>query len=119
MSNSPPLGIVDFGQGRMNASFIFTIAPNSTWSMLEGGFSVNMTPSGIDLYEVTIEKSGQFCIGYDTQRVADWDNQTQTTLKGYSPNPSAFNTLELLPESDAPYDVLPYTDSVTEGPCPQ
>lgn len=122
-NNSPPLALMDFGAGRVTVNFVFTIAPGATWSMLEGGFSAAMTPSGISLYEVTVESlgqgnPGQFCVGYDPQRVADWDAQTGTSLQGYSPNPSTFNTVEVLVESDAPYDVLPFSDpNPTLGPC--
>ena len=85
--------------------------------MIEGGFSGSMTPSGISLYEVSMEKSGQFCVGYDRTRVTDWDSQTGTALQGYTPDPSTFTLVEVRAESGAPYDVLPYNDSYTDGPC--
>ena len=98
--------------------FVFTIAAGSSWSILEGGFSQAMTPSGFSLYEVNLVKSGPFCIGYDQQRVVDWDLQTKTDLQGYSPNPSTFDTVEVLAEADAPFDVLPFNDSYADGECP-
>ena len=76
-----------------------------------------MTPSGISLYEASLEKSGRFCIGYDQNRAADWDSQTKTKLLGYSPNPSTFSLAEVKVESGAPYEVLPYKDSYADGPC--
>ena len=117
-NNSPPLALADFGGGKRTVLFLFTLAPGQTWSMLEGGFSQSMTPSGISVYEATLEQAGQFCIGYDKQRAIDWDVQTQTTMQGYSPNPATFVTVEVRVEPDAPFDVLPYTDSYANGPCP-
>ena len=116
-NNSAPLCLADFGSGRRTVCFLFSLAPGEKWSMLEGGFSASMTPSGISLYEVSLEKSGWFCIGYDQRRATDWDSQTGTTLQGYSPNPSTFALAEVLVESGAPYDVLPYADSYTDGSC--
>jgi len=116
-SNSPPLCLADFGSGNRSVCFLFSLAPGENWSMVEGGFSASMTPSGISLYEVSLAKSGQFCIGYDQTRVTDWDTQTGTTLEGYSPNPSTFALAEVQVESGAPYDVLPFNDSYADGPC--
>jgi hypothetical protein len=116
-NNSPPIAIVDFGGAKRQVYFVFTLAPGETWSMLEGGFSQSMTPSGISLYEVTLEAAGQFCVAYDPARVTAWDAQTGTTLQGYSPNPSTFTTVEVQIEADAPYDVLPFNDTMTDGPC--
>ncbi len=123
-NNSAPLALVGFNifdvksvsTSNSVVCFIFTIAPNTSWSILEGGFT-EFSPSGISLYEVTPLVGQDFCIGYDQQRVVDWDLQTQTNLQGYSPNPSTFNTWLLLAESDAPFDVLPYNDSYSAGPC--
>ena len=117
LNNAPPIGIVDFGSGKRTVNFLFTIEPESTWSMLEGGFSALMTPSGLSAYEVALEKSAQFCVGYDPTRVSDWDTQTGTSFQGYSPNPNAFDIAEVTIETDAPFDVLPFTDSIVDGPC--
>jgi hypothetical protein len=127
LNNAPPLGLVTFNNSdptKINSSnstvcFIFTLAPGESWSMLEGGFSSSMTPSGISVYEVTPLYGGNLCIGYDPQRVIDWDLQTQTSLQGYTPNPSTFNTWLLSVESDAPFDVLPYNDQYGYGQCQQ
>ena len=116
-NNSKPICLADVASGNRSVNFAITLGPGESWSVLEGGFSTSMTPSGITLYEVTLEKSGSFCIGYDSQRVADWDAQTGTTLQGYSPNPSTVDTIEISVESDAPYDVLPFNDSYADGPC--
>jgi len=127
LNNAPPLGLVTFNNSdptKINISnstvcFIFTLAAGESWSMLEGGFSSSMTPSGISVYEVTPLYGGNLCIGYDQQRVIDWDLQTQTSLQGYTPNPSTFNTWLLSVESDAPFDVLPYKDQYSYGQCQQ
>lgn len=111
-NNAPPIGIVDIGTNKPEVCFLFTLAPGQAWSMYEGGFSTAVTPSGIAMYDVTLKRSGQFCVGYDQQRVIDWDLQTQTTLQGYSPNPSTVQTVQVVAESDTPYDVLPFNDPV-------
>ncbi len=102
--NSPPICLADFGE---------------TWSMVEGGFSTSMTPLGISLHGVSLKKQGRFCVGYDQTRVVDWDSQTGTKLRGYSPDPSTFTLTEILAESGAPYDILQFRDSYTDGQCPQ
>ncbi len=117
-NNAPPIGIVDIGTNKAEVYFLFTLGAGQSWSMYEGGFSTAMTPSGIAMYDVTLQSAGQFCIGYDQQRVTDWDLQTQTTLQGYSPNPSTIQTVQVLAESDTPYDVLPFNDPApNSGPC--
>lgn len=114
-NNSPPLALIDLG-GLYSVAFVFTLAPGQIWSMLEGGFSQLMTPSQVVAYEVAQESIGQFCIGYDPNRVVDWDTQTGTNLQGYSPNPSTFSTVLFNTES-APVDLLPFTDSIVTGAC--
>lgn len=116
--NSPPICLADFGGRKKTVVFLFTLAPGETWSMVEGGFSASMTPSGISLHEAALESSGDFCIGYDPRRVTDWDQQTGTSLRGYSPDPSTFNTVEIRVEGGAPFDTLPYDDPApANGPC--
>lgn len=116
-NNSPPIGIIDIGTNPQEVYFLFTLAAGQSWSMLEGGFSTATTPAGIAVYDVTLKNSGQYCIQYDQQRVNDWDSQTGTNLQGYSPNPSAFTTVEVASEADTPYDVLPFNDVIASGPC--
>ncbi|MHB8154239.1 MAG: hypothetical protein ACYDG3_14525 [Bacillati bacterium] len=113
-NNSPPLAVVDFGNGNRIIAFVFTLSPNQIWSMLEGGFSSVMPPVFQQAPIVTLENSGSWCIGYDSQQVIDWDTQTGTNLQGYSPNPSAFNTVEV--SVTAPYIAL-YNDTITQGTC--
>lgn len=124
-NNNPPLGLVIFGstsaadvsKSNSQVLFVFALSPNETWSMLEGGFSSQMTPTGISLYEVSALTQGDFCIGYDAKRVTDWDSQTNTTLQGYTPDPSTIDTWLLEAEAGAPFDELPYSDSYANGKC--
>lgn len=123
--NNPPLALITFGNSKptdvskanSQVLFVFTLSAGQTWSMLEGGFSPSMTPSNITLHELSPVSHGNFCIGYDQKRVADWDNQTSTSLKGYSPDPSSIDTW-LMEAVSAPFDELPYTDSYSDGKCP-
>lgn len=123
--NNPPLGLITFDNpdaGNISSSnsqvlFVFTLKAGETWSMLEGGFSASMTPSNISLHELHPLSHGSFCIGYDPKRVTDWDNQTSTSLKGYSPNPITMATWLLEAEKGAPFLELPYKDSYADGAC--
>lgn len=123
--NNPPLGLISFDNSdpaKVSASnsqvlFVFTLSPGQTWSMLEGGFSASMTPSNISLHELSSITHGDFCIGYDSQRVTDWDNQTHTTLQGYSPDPSTIDTWLMGTGTDATFLELPYKDSYSDGKC--
>lgn len=115
--NSMPLAILDFGNGNRIVAFIFTLAGGQKWSVLEGGFSEFMPPSNVALFDVNYEHSGQFCIGYDPKQVMDWDEQTNSDMKGYSPNPSTFDTIELSVPSTAPYVKLFKFDFVQNSPC--
>ncbi len=116
-NNSPPIGIVQWASGQRIVCFLFTIAPNSSWSMLEGGFSSIITPSGIALYDVTLNTTGQFCCQYDPAQVTAWQEQTGTNYQGWSPNPSTFTTVLVNAPSNAPYVELFSGDSETNGPC--
>jgi len=115
-NNTMPIGIVDFN-GKKIVAFIFTLAPGQKWSVLEGGFSTIMPPTGQTVYEVTLNNVTDYCIGYDQTQVLDWDMQTQTTMQGFMPNPSTINTVEVEAPSDAPYVVLFPNDTETLGQC--
>jgi len=109
-ANAPPMAPVKFSNGQwLNFAFIFTLDPGQTWSMLEGGFSTLMPPQPQGVYPVSLGYVGPTCVGYDPQRVNDWDAQTGTNLQGYSPNPNTFNIATVIAQS-APYDVLPFND---------
>ncbi|HLH86115.1 MAG TPA: hypothetical protein VKU79_04555 [Thermoplasmataceae archaeon] len=89
-NNSAPLSVIDFGQNRRIVAFVFILSPGSKWSMLEGGFSLSSPPSGYSAVPCDYETTGNFSIGYDPDQVSQWDAQTNTTMKGYSPNPKEF-----------------------------
>jgi len=122
--NAPPMAPVQFPNGQwLNFAFIFTLNPGQTWSMLEGGFSLAIPPQPQGVYQVSLGYTGPTCVGYDPQRVKDWDTQTGTSLQGYSPNPATFN-IATVKALGAPYDVLPFNDppiqlSACSQPNPQ
>jgi len=122
--NAPPMAPVQFPNGQwLNFAFIFTLIPGQIWSMLEGGFSTLMPPYPQGVYQVSLGYTGPTCVGYDPQRVKDWDTQTGTSLQGYSPNPATFN-IATVKALGAPYDILPFNDppirlSVCDQPNPQ
>ena len=115
--NIMPLGIIDFGQGQRIIAFLFTLDPGETWSVLEGGFSAKTPPFNTRLYGVSLEKQGSFCIGYDPKQVEDYDRQTTSTLKGYTPNPDYVKTVEVSISSFAQYVQLFPGDSISDAPC--
>ena len=78
-------------------AFVFTLPPDSVYSMLEGGFSAEMPPSGIALLNVRPGDPQDFCIGYDPKQVEAWDLQTKTLLQGYLPNPMTVETVPFTP----------------------
>ena len=114
-NNSPKLGVVDFGKEKRIVAFVFVIAPNSSWGMLEGGFSGASPPSGAMLYEMGGYTKNSMCIKYDEAAVIAWDAQTQTTLQGYNPNPKTFGTVDVM--FSAPYVEL-FSDSIQTTVCP-
>lgn len=115
--NTMPIAILDFGNNNRIVAFIFTLASGQKWSVLEGGFSELMPPDNVALFDVNVERSGEFCVGYDPNQVIDWDAQTHTNLSGYSPNPKTFETIELSMPSMAPYVKLFKLDSIQESRC--
>ncbi|MEM3540010.1 MAG: hypothetical protein QXL66_03380 [Thermoplasmata archaeon] len=117
-NNTMPIGIIDFGGGKRIIAFIFTFAPGQSWSVLEGGFSSALPPTNPMVFDVSLEKAGSFCIGYDPEQVIAWDTQTGTSMTGYSPNPNTFTTVEMSIPSDAQYISL-FNDPINDGQCPQ
>ena len=114
-----PMGIIDYGAGaspRYLVHFIFNLAPGQSWSTIEGGF-IGITPTQGACYELVSNVTGNFCVGYDPQRVANFDSQTGGTTRGYSPNPSAFFTYAFTPESGTPENELGFNDSISAGSC--
>ncbi len=115
--NTMPIAIIDFGNGKRIVAFIFTLSGGQKWSVLEGGFSLEFPPKNIAVFDVDLEKSGKFCVGYDPRQVLDWDAQTGSNLKGYLPNPATFDTIQLSAPTIAPYVKLFEKDSVLDSEC--
>jgi len=116
-NNAPPIAPVTFSNGYTQVLFIFTLSGGQTWSMLEGGFN-NIVPQLQGVYTLDNPVLQTWCIGYDPQRVKDWDNQTGTTLQGYSPNPNTITAVVWQASPGAPYDALPFNDMYCDTPCP-
>ncbi|MGC8645441.1 MAG: hypothetical protein ACP5UO_04135 [Thermoplasmata archaeon] len=114
--NTAPVGILDFGSDRRMVAFLFTLAPGQEWSILEGGFSRSSPPMNAVVYGAKLEKTGRFCVGYDEKQVEDWDLQTGSSEKGYSPNPGEVETVEVEVSAYAPYVQL-FSDTISEEPC--
>ncbi|EQD53597.1 hypothetical protein B1B_10150, partial [mine drainage metagenome] len=114
--NAAPLGLVGFPGNRRIVAFLFTLAGGSSWSILEGGFSEAQPPEGAGVTPVTRRREGAFCIGFDPAQVTAWDQQTQTRLGGFAPNPSTVTTVEVAPTGAAPFVQL-YPDPIAIGPC--
>ena len=117
-NNSPPIMVVDFKGGQRIVAFVFTISPGQAWSMLEGGFVDGMVPEGPVCYSLSNLSTAPFCIKYDEKQVSEWDGQTGTTLKGYSPNPKTFSSLSGVLPAASPYVQL-FDDKIADGKCPQ
>lgn len=113
--NSPPLAVVDFGNGKKIVCFVFTLAAGQTWAMEEGGFVGGVVPSGITTYGLVEKDAANFIIGYSQAQVTQWDAQTGTNYQGYSPNPNTFNVVEFSVDSTAPYVELFPGDSVVSA----
>ncbi len=116
-NNSMPVAIMDFGMDKRIVAFIFTLSSGQKWSVLEGGFSEFMPPDRYALFDVTLEKSGIFCVGYDKNQVIDWDQQTGSNLKGFLPNPKSVQTLEFSVPTVAPFVKLFKDDSISDSYC--
>jgi hypothetical protein len=115
-----PMGILDYGPSaspRYLVHFIFNLAPGQTWSTIEGGFIGGTLPTAGVCYALSNPVAGNYCVGYDPQRVIDYDGQTGTTDRGYSPNPSTFFTYAFTPESATPENTLGFNDSIGSGSC--
>ena len=122
--NTMPIGLVtttsstvSINNGNTTVAFIFTLGGGSKYSVLEGGFSESMPPVIQQIFPVSQLYCGKACIGYDTQRVLDWDTQTGTSLQGYSPNPASVDTCLFMLPAGSPFDTLKYRDKFKLGIC--
>jgi len=116
-NNAPPIAPVTFSNGYTQVLFVFTLSGGQTWSMLEGGFN-NIVPQPQGVYTLDDPVLQTWCIGYDPQRVKDWDEQTKTDMKGYQPDPDTIKTVVWQASPGAPYDALPFNDMYCDTPCP-
>ncbi len=119
LSGTQPMGLLDFGPSaspRYLVAFIFNLGPGQTYSTPEG-FTPNAGPTTFLCYALDSNVSGNYCVGYDPARVAQWDSQTSSTTSGYSPNPNNFFTYAFTPESGTPENALGYNDSIASGAC--
>lgn len=117
-TNSMPIGIIDFGDGQRAIAFLFTLNPGQSWSVLEGGFSSDSPPSNPIIYGVGLEETGTFCIGYDPKQIVDWNKQTRTYQKGFSPNPNSIKAVMVRISSFAQHIQLFPGDSILDSKCP-
>ncbi len=113
--NAPPLAVLE-SHGKYIVAFIFTLPPNSTWSMLEGGFGNGVQPYQPIAIPATYEGDQNFCIGYDYTQILDYVEQTGVPVAGYQPNPAPITTS--LYKIAGPYIEL-FNDSIQLGNCPQ
>ena len=82
-NNSPPLAMIQNSDGSQFVAFIFTLLPDSSWSMLEGGFSSELTPNykGSPVF-IPAEKKGigQYVITWDPEQCSGYNQQASTNL---------------------------------------
>lgn len=109
-TDSPPLAVVYFS-GKPIVCFVFTLSPNQTWSMEEGGWSSEFTPSDYSAVPVTPSVVKKFSIQYNPEQVTQWDEQSGTDYKGWSPNPSQFTVMKYV--SDGEYISIFSGESIT------
>ncbi len=114
-NNSAPLCVAEFQDKKRIVCFLFTLAPNQQWSMIEGGFSEAFSPLRYSAIIANVSGAKDYCIKYDEKQVKDWDSQTGTNYTGYSPNPSTFNTVTAKVQSNY---VSLFNDIITPGECP-
>ncbi len=112
-NENPPIAVIQIGDKYLIA-FEFTLAPNTTWSVLEGGFINGLQPYNPIAVQVNYLDDYQMCIGYDEKQVIDYIKQTEIPVIGYEPNPSTFKTSIYVTE--APYIEL-FKDKVKKGRC--
>lgn len=101
-SNSPPLAVFKNPDGSMFVAFLFTIAPQSSWAMLEGGFTSGMTPDfrGTPKF-VPVTKQGinKFSILWMPTQCQDYNEQSGSDLP-CPPNPISVSSGLFLTSED-------------------
>lgn len=119
--STQPMGILDFGPSaspRYLVAFIFNLGPGQTFNTNEG-FTPNAGPTTYQCYALDSSVTGNYCVGYDPGRVANYNSNplAGSTQAGYSPNPKVFYTYAFTPESATPDNELGYNDSIAAGSC--
>ena len=77
-NNSPPLAVIKTPSGSLFVAFVFTLDAGQTWSMIEGGFSSELTPdyngkpfvipaTRVDVNTFLIHWNEEQCAGYNQQ----------------------------------------------------
>jgi len=111
-----PLGITQFSNGDMIASFLFTLSPGQTWNATETGFSSSTPPQYTAAPVVTYIETETLCMTYDEAQVTQYDSQTQTSYSAYSPNPKEIESV-IMNAGSALY-VSRYPNNFTTTHCP-
>lgn len=82
-NNSPPLAIFKNPDGSMFVAFVFTLEAGQTWSMLEGGFSSDLTPDydGSPYIVPAVRDSiSTYRIEWDAEQCQGYNQQAGTNL---------------------------------------
>ena len=92
---TPPLAVV-YLSGKPIVCFVYTMFPDSTFSMDEGGWTDGNVPT--DYKAVPISEAGisYFSIKYNPEQVTQWNEQSTTQYEGWNPNPRAFRSMKFV-----------------------
>ncbi|WP_343577404.1 hypothetical protein [Mycobacterium sp.] len=94
--NSMELQLIILNGFKPIVCFVFNILPKKSVNFLEDGFVDGIVPSNYRAYELSQENISktvrEYSIQYPQSEVTDYDHQTESTTKGYSPNPKTFKT---------------------------
>ena len=115
VANNAPLICAVKSPGETFMAFNFCLSPGQSYSMLEGGWTGGVTPSGIEMIQIAYEDTEQWCVQYDPQQCAGYNSQTGSNLP-CPPNPYGF-TASTFSCAANPALVFP-DDAWTPGPCP-
>ncbi len=114
-NNTAPMGVVASGETH-SICFLFTLAPQQTWSMREGGFSNGVRPVSPVLVPVTVASPfpQPFCYAWRPEQCEGYNQQVGSSLP-CPPNPWTiegllFRATQRIPNLAA--------DRFTPGACP-
>ncbi len=83
----PPLAMFKNPSGTIMAAFIFTLKPNGSWSMEEGGWVNGMQPAGVATYIVNYSETAKFSVNYNQQISCQQYNEQAGTNYPCPPDP--------------------------------